>query len=241
MKISRFIIALSASAALSSISHAADLPTMKSAPAPAPVYAQGYNWTGFYIGGYAGGSFGSAKVSDVTSPNFLNIPNFSPDGFTAGGLAGYSIQFNSFVVGAEGEFGYDGRRASASYVGGGGDIRTTKFEGSYIGRIRGDVGYAFDNILVYVAGGVSFADAKLSVFRPANGFGQSQTAQLVGYNVGAGIRYAFTRNWIARVEYIYDGFNSHTYDFLSQNPNGFDNRKAKYNENTVRAALEYKF
>ena len=108
-------------------------------------------------------------------------------------------------------------------------------------RVRGRAGYGFDNFLLYVAGDVSFADAKLSIFRPVNGFGQSLNATYTGYNVGAGAEYAFTRNWIARVEYIYDGFGSHTYDFLAQNPRGFDSRKMKLTENTVRAAIEYKF
>ena len=45
---------------------AADLPTRKEAPPPAP-YVAPFTWTGFYIGGYAGGSWGSV---DWTSQFF---------------------------------------------------------------------------------------------------------------------------------------------------------------------------
>ncbi|HET6838593.1 MAG TPA: hypothetical protein VFH41_02530 [Bradyrhizobium sp.] len=48
----RFCVAIVVGCALSSGAQAADLPAY---PARAPIYAAVYDWTGFYIGGNAGG------------------------------------------------------------------------------------------------------------------------------------------------------------------------------------------
>ena len=103
-------IAISA-AAFSSAACAADLPTRKEPPPPAPVI-QPFSWSGIYVGGYVGGAIGTANMLDLDFPNFPNGNLFDPVGFTGGGLVGANYQFNSFVIGAEGEFGYDGVRKS---------------------------------------------------------------------------------------------------------------------------------
>ena len=74
--------------ALSTAALAADLPTHKEAPPPAP-YVAPFSWTGFYIGGYAGGSFGSV---DWSSPLFSG-GTVTSGGFDIGGLAGFNYQF----------------------------------------------------------------------------------------------------------------------------------------------------
>ena len=53
------VFAAAATLTASGAALAADLPTMKSAPV-APL-AVPYNWSGLYVGAYAGGSFGSVK------------------------------------------------------------------------------------------------------------------------------------------------------------------------------------
>ena len=83
----------------------------------------------------------------------------------------------------------------------------------------------------HCAGGVSFTDARLTFLRPFNGFSDSETKT-------GGVEYAFTHNRVGRVEYIYDQFDNQTFAFP---PGGFDARQVNFHENTVRAALEYKF
>src|ERR1700722_18467861 len=85
---------------LSTAALAADLPTRKEAPPPVQ-YVAPFTWTGFYIGGYAGGSFGSV---DWSSPLFTG-GRVTSSGFDIGGLAGYNYQFGAAVLGVEGEFG----------------------------------------------------------------------------------------------------------------------------------------
>jgi outer membrane immunogenic protein len=227
-------------ATLSTGAWAADLPMRTAAAPPVPMIAP-WSWTGLYVGGYAGGSFGSTKWTNINTPQQLS-GNTSPSGFTGGGLVGYNYQIGAFVVGAEGEFGYDGRRGSNTFIATNGTLREAKFTGNDIGRIRARAGYAWGNMLIYAAGGVSFADGSLRLTNPANGFNQSVGNNFTGWNIGLGGEYAFTQNWIARLEYIYDGFGSHSYNygFLANN-NNFATRNLTWNENTVRVAVEYKF
>ena len=100
MKFCSYLLA-SIGVSLSTAALAADLPTRKEAPPPAP-YVAPFTWTGFYIGGFAGGSFGSV---DWSSPLFSG-GTVTSGGFDIGGLVGFNYQFGgAWVVGAEGEFG----------------------------------------------------------------------------------------------------------------------------------------
>jgi outer membrane immunogenic protein len=84
---------------------AADMAVKAPSPAPAPVY----NWTGWYVGGNIGASFGHVKTDfnadpvTVTGPS-ITIPGFSqsdtlyPSGFIGGGQIGYNWQFSPIWV-----------------------------------------------------------------------------------------------------------------------------------------------
>ena|SRR5271168_1588766 len=61
MKFRSYLLA-SIGVSLSTAALAADLPTRKEAPPPVP-YVAPFTWTGFYIGAFAGGSFGSPRIT----------------------------------------------------------------------------------------------------------------------------------------------------------------------------------
>ena len=105
-------------------------------------------------------------------------------------------------------------------------------------RLR--AGFAADTWLFYVAGGLSLADLKLTLTNPVSGYSQSANNDFVGFNLGVGSEYAMTKNILLRLEYIYDDFGTKNYNFFVAAPN-FDSRSVKFSENTVRAAVEYKF
>jgi outer membrane immunogenic protein len=98
---------------------AADMPVKApSSPPPAPVY----NWTGWYVGGNVGASFGTYKTDFNVAPgtslviegdSFSTgiIPGFAgtdfqyPGGFIGGGQIGFNWQLSPlWVVGAEADF-----------------------------------------------------------------------------------------------------------------------------------------
>ena len=66
-------------------------------PAPAP-----FSWTGFYIGGNLGGGFNHGTITDTFDLFSWGLNNKTT--FVGGGQVGANYQFNSFVVGVEGDF-----------------------------------------------------------------------------------------------------------------------------------------
>jgi len=249
VKLRTALLAGVASLAASTAAFAADLPTRKEPPAPIPVVAP-WSWTGFYIGGYIGGSFGSANWND---PFFGGTSNSNThSGFVGGGLVGYNYQINQFVLGIEGEYGYNGTGANGINFGGV-DVAgnpfslTQKFNDTGVARVRGRLGYAVEpQMLLYVAGGWTWMNTNSSLsgyccgFGPLNPFSVSHNQSIDGWNIGVGGEYAFTPNWIARLEYIYDGFSKLNVGY-GVYPGIVDNRNVGINLNTIRAAIEYKF
>jgi outer membrane immunogenic protein len=232
----RALAILAVSLSLIGTASAADLPTQKAPPefTPPPVFS----WTGLYLGGYVGGGFGSAFWNDLVVPGNTNGSHLDPSGFVGGGFLGYNFQTGPFVLGIEGEVGYNGVSATRDYLDNAGAPRHEKFEGNDVERLRGRVGYAFNDFLLYFAGGGSFTDGWLRFVNASNGYANALSQSYGGFNVGGGVEYAFTSGWIGRVEYIYDDFGSANYTFA---PGGFDARRVSFTENTVRAAIEYKF
>ncbi|WP_137931268.1 outer membrane protein [Mesorhizobium comanense] len=214
---------------------AADLSPQDAPPAPPPAAA--FNWGGAYVGGYAGGAFGKNRLINLSGSSDVSL---SPAGGTLGGLAGVNYQTGSLVFGAEGEFGYDGWKEGADYLNSRGGTRHAESEGSYMGRLRGRIGYAAGNLLFYSAGGVSFTNDKVTQSNPVSGNSDSIDKGLTGWNIGVGAEYAFNPKWIGRLEYIHDSFGKKTYDFQSL-PGGFADREVHLEQNTIRLALAYKF
>jgi outer membrane immunogenic protein len=167
----RAFLAAIGTIALASSAIAADLPIRAPAPLPVPVLT----WTGFYIGGNVGGSWGHSDVSNnsvttnglLTSGNVgLNVgtfpgPNrsFDFDGaFTGGFQAGYNYEFfNHVVLGVEGDFEWTDNKGNDSFnasVQGPTDSTASKAE--WFATIRGRLGYSFGRFLPYVTGGAAF-------------------------------------------------------------------------------------
>jgi outer membrane immunogenic protein len=221
---------------------AADLPTRKAPAAPYAPPQPAFTWGGLYVGAFAGGNWASVTTRDLTVPGFTGEPKLNSNGLTAGGLAGYNWAFNQFVLGGEVEAGYDRRGVTANYTSAAGVPLTQADLGSAEGRVRGRIGYAWGNFLLFAAGGATAQDLKLTVSNLNTGYSQEITHWRGGFNVGGGLEWAFNDHWILRGEYIYDRFSRRSYDFLALDPaNGFNSRSALLEESTARAALEYKF
>ena len=155
-------------------------------------------------------------------------------------MAGCSYQFGPVVVGAEGEYGYDGKSSNAVSFVTLNSNPTQKFNVNGVGRTRAEFGYAvLPNILVYVASGWTFANTSSSLNGTAIGVSASNNKIVNGENIGFGGEYAFTPFLIGRVEYIYDRFFPH-YSYGTSG-SAIPSPNVKYNENTVRVAVQFKF
>jgi outer membrane immunogenic protein len=230
----RFLAAASVSL-IAVTAQAADLPSSKMAPV-APMFLA-YNWTGFYVGIQGGYQWGRDRtVEFVTATGAATGFNtgFRPNGFVGGLHVGYNHQINQFVVGLEGDVelsGYDGGYRLGNGNG-------TRFKSDWQGSLRGRVGVAFDRLLVYVTGGVAFAELKHTYFTNA-GVTEGFSKTKAGWTLGAGLEYAFTANLTGRVEYRYADYGRISHSSVVAFP-GFTYRHDPQ-VHAVRAGLSYKF
>ena len=94
--------------------------------------------------------------------------------------------------------------------------------------MRGRIGYAFNNVLLYGTGGLAFGSLKVE---RAGGFSESTTS--AGWTMGAGAEFAINQNWSAKVEYLYVDLSDRNY-MLTGMSNG-------YSFSTVRLGVNYRF
>lgn len=200
---------------------AADMPVKgavyKSPPAPM------FNWSGFYLGAYAGWMRGDSR--DVSGGG----PEVRLDGGAFGGLAGVNWQTGNFVWGFEGDGGW----STADH--GPDNWNFTHFEDRFIGNARVRAGLAYDRTLFYIAGGAAFTNEEVT---HSGGPPSTVSKTRTGWTIGGGVDWAATDNFILRVEYLYAGFGEKNYPFFG----GGDTHRVDYdNQHTVRAAAIWKF
>jgi outer membrane immunogenic protein len=247
------ILGVVAIVGLASGASAADLPR-KSVPQPFVQPLPIFTWTGFYVGISGGYAFDNGKSQLNGSPALL-ATGLAPagsaktlgDGFLIGGTLGYNYQIGSVVVGIEGDLSYID--LGKSVIGGTAPLSVTlKQEMNYFGTVRGRLGYAFDRFLVYATGGLAFADAKstTTIAIPGSSWSGSKSDTKFGYTIGAGVEYAITNNWSAKVEYLYYDLGKQNYSSPLVGGPGlgapvFGTTKSENSGNIVRAGINYRF
>jgi outer membrane immunogenic protein len=244
----KLLIATAAAVLLSTPTLAADL-----APAPvepAPVYMP-FTWTGFYVGVHAGYAWGDLDddLDDRFDDGVLDDrgEGLDADGFIGGAHAGYNVQFDSFVIGLEGDIDFAGIDGDRDFSALGGDITgNLSLDSNWQASIRARAGFAFDRTLIYATGGVAFADTDLE-FNGSDDIGDfdfSDGQTFTGWTIGLGAEYAFTDNVIARLEARYTDFGSPDFDL-----DGFEDRfvvdgsdlNVDWTQFSVLAGISYKF
>jgi len=184
---------------------AADLAARPYTKAPPPVVAPIYDWSGLYIGINGGG--GSAhKCWDQN--NAGGVPIAPPialgchdaTGGTVGGQIGYRWQRANWVFGVEAQGNWADFKGSNANLAVAGIQDETKVDA--FGLFTGQVGYAWNNVLLYVKGGAAVASDKYRVFDIPSGLtivNGNETRW--GGAVGAGLEFGFAPNWSVGVEY----------------------------------------
>jgi outer membrane immunogenic protein len=190
---------------------AADLAPRPYVKAPPPMVAAIYDWSGFYLG-INGGGGSSRDCWTATSSNGVALPNVSEGchsatGGMVGGQIGYRWQAASWVFGVEGQGDWaDLKGSNPSLIALIPYNNQTKVDA--IGLLTGQVGYAWDNVLLYVKGGAAVTDNKYTSFFPVgNVFAaagvpfNAATDTRWGGTVGTGLEVSFAPNWSVGVEY----------------------------------------
>ena len=119
---------------------------------PPPVFT----WSGIYIGGNGGYSFGTTTLS----VGGLSGAGFSTNGVVVGGTIGGNYQAGAFVFGAEGDFDWDNINGNPSACVG------CQVSSTWLATARGRVGVASDRLLFYGTAGAAFQNVKFAVTAP---------------------------------------------------------------------------
>jgi outer membrane immunogenic protein len=220
-----------------SVAGAADMPVK--AP-PASVVAPAISWTGFYIGGDVG--YGWGRSTGVLNDGFFNtapVPySADPTGVIGGGFAGYNYQINQLVVGVEADWQDANLSGSGSGTCCGGLSYTMNTKVPNYGSVRGRLGFVQGRWLVFATGGWAWGDAQTSY--ASTGFAPFHTNKFDGSGgtAGAGVEYAITNNWLARVEYRYTDLGSHSFEIPAACGCGENGNRISIND--IRLGLAYK-
>jgi outer membrane immunogenic protein len=216
--------------------YAADM-AVKAPPIAAPVFSWTGFYVGLNAGGDWGSSRTDSPITNTICPvcyvpsviadiNAQRFRTIDGSGFTGGAQAGYNYQVNRFVFGVEADidaFRVAGSSTSSAFFTGfpgvAGSIPptyTNSVSTNWLFTGRGRLGFAANNWLFYGTGGVAVTDLSYrhtfaeGVFPGTSSGVETSTASAtkVGYAVGGGFEYAWSRNWSVKAEYLYLNFQS---------------------------------
>jgi outer membrane immunogenic protein len=177
--------------------NAADVYSRGSVKDSGPVdYRPAISWTGFYVGAHAGGAFSDAFDIELSLGGASDSEELEVDNtWLAGVHLGYNWQSTGgLVLGVEGAW---------SFLGGDRSVEDSDVEvdDQWLASIRGRLGYAFGQTLVYATGGVAFLNSdKEELF--GNLFDETTT----GWVAGAGVEYKIRQNVSLGLEGLYYAF-----------------------------------
>jgi high affinity Mn2+ porin len=182
--------------------HAADMPLK------APALRSVYEWTGFYVGGHFGYGGGSLGPGTNPLPELGVLFPHSVTGLIGGYQVGYNRELaNRIVLGIEADSTFTSPVDQSAL----GRMPPVPFNGTidYVGTARGRIGYAFDRIMPYVTGGFGWGHTRAFI---NDGSGASVGFSQPGWTAGAGVEFAVSGNWSAKLEYEYVDLTRHRYD-----------------------------
>lgn len=174
----------------------------------------GSDWSGAYAGIQGGYAFGEVDY-DIFGSTF-NALDDDIDGLTVGVYGGWNWQVDSLVLGVDASLSYvdiDQDSPFASTPTGPDGVLTTELQ--FLSTIRGRVGYAFDNFLIFAAGGLAVAKVDATLEGDSgSGFGSPEDENWhTGFTVGAGVEAKLSDAWSARLEYSYVDLGEEDYSF----------------------------
>lgn len=199
-------------------------------PTKAPVMAEpAWNWTGFYVG--ANGGFGWARSEHSSLGASTGL--FNQSGGMIGGTVGYNWQTGPAVFGLEADLDW----ARINGTSGGCFTGSCFTNMQAFGTARGRLGYAFNNWMPFITGGLAYADIKAG----QDGIAGTSTDQWrAGWTIGGGVEAMFAPNWSAKVEYLYADFGNGA--ATSYTPiGGALVGASERNVNVVRGGINYHF
>lgn len=212
-----------------------------------------YDWSGFYVGGHLGYGWGRSNWSeapDMISDSFnlsKPIDAFQNTGsFFAGLQAGYDYMLaNRLVVGLTVDASFPSFRNQDGISIGGMSLFTSPSLGPKtfsetiltFGTVRGRVGYAPGNWLLYATGGYAWTFNQSTVNQLGSGPTDSPLLWRFGWVAGGGIEFPIMPHWTGSLEYLYTRYGR-TGAFFPNAAQAFD---SDFSLQQVRLGLNYRF
>jgi outer membrane immunogenic protein len=187
---------------------AAEIPRSPYAmPYAIPYLTSVHSWCGPYLGGQLGYQWSNATNSPA-----------QPSGIAGGVRAGYDWQSGALVFGGEVDLNFSAAQDR---------FAAWKFSNPWFGTVRGRVGYAFSNVLVYGTLGLAVGGGRVEQG------GASESRIHTGWTAGVGMEVALTNAWSARVEYLFVDLSDRPYGLIGSN-HGFES-------SLFRIGVNYRF
>ena len=234
-----------------------------------------HDWTGIYVGIEGGGGAGSSKASsacvDPAGNVFFDNSVDCADSIASGALptsfaanlkgaiggaeAGYNTQIDRWVFGVEADISKSGLKSSdvqvpSALVLGGLQETVGVFQDlNWLATLRGRVGYATGDILVYATGGLAAGevDAGYALLEDqSGGFAlDARSRKAVGWTAGAGAEMAFGA-WSLKGEVLHYDLGkqklSAEFNIPGDGPKGtVFNTEVETSGNLIRLGLDYHF
>jgi outer membrane immunogenic protein len=234
------LVALGMASAPASAADLAARPVYKAPPMIAPIY----DWSGFYIG--VNGGWGSShNCWDATTAAGTLIAAegcHDSDGGTAGGQIGYRWQAGQAVFGLEAQGNWaDLTGSNVSTFLPAFDINRSRIDA--FGLFTGQIGYAWNNTLLYVKGGAAVTDNKNDIFAVGGGalLASGGNTTRWGGTAGVGIEFGFAPNWSAGVEYDHLFMQDQNVGFTTVGGGAFGFDNTRQDVDMVTARVNYRF
>jgi high affinity Mn2+ porin len=219
--------------------------------APPPAAPSAYGWTGFYVGAHVGYAWGSSNWT--TAPGLAGSLDmlqgfdvFKGTGsFFAGLQAGYDYMLpNRFVIGAEADGSFPSiQNPEGISIGGTSTFSSPVGPESYsetvlsFGTLRGRIGYAPGNWLLYATGGLAWSYDQLTLTQPTRGTADMPFLWRLGWAAGVGVEVPVAPRWTASVQYLYTDYG-HSNVLFANAGQRFD---SDLSLQELRAGLNYRF
>jgi outer membrane immunogenic protein len=170
------------------------------------------SWEGFYMGVQGGAVWSAGSFQDLDA--FSSMPiieQVSGFGGTVGGHIGYNWQRRYLVYGFEADGSWIDGNATSSLCHPCSAGANQNMDPSWLATVRGRVGVAFDDTLLYLTGGAAFGAPKnfFDIFSNATGVVQGQftsNSTQVGLTAGVGVEHQLSPKITMRGEFRYVDF-----------------------------------
>ncbi|HTV31980.1 MAG TPA: carbohydrate porin [Methylocella sp.] len=236
---------LSAVATLVSSAFAADL-----TPSAPPLSASS-PWEGFYLGGHLGYAWGQSDWSTLGVAGSMSLAQTLDTYAEAGSFfegihGGYNYLLpNRVLIGVEADASFPAFPNLSGFGIGGASTFLSPFLGPEFysdnvlafGTVRGRIGYAAGDWLLYATGGFAWSRDQLSLTQISTGATDYPTLWRFGWAAGAGVEAPIAPHWTGRLEYLYTdyGATSPTFPAVGQQLN------SNLTLHELRAGLTYHF